>query len=449
MNYLQFFSFACYFAALFISGVGIYALLNGPKVHFNRITCVGESLLLGSISLVGQLLILSVFGLYRNPYLWGVVFLNYAFILNIGARRLILEFFKGRSKINISTIIFAILVGILIFRNLYFLVDVDSNSTYLFTQRLWLEHSSSLIGNLTHDLRIFVPQFDAVPYSLGISIFGQETIFPQLVGVLWRVIALLLVFGYTKYRLNGYYALAASAFIIFNDHFFYSGANQHVIINAAIIALMFAAAYNFWEARLKNDTSRFVLAVVFLTQLPANKYYLVLCSLFLFLFGLSIQTKPFRMLTKIFKVKKYLYFVITAFFLVSLWYIKNFIITGDPAFPLFAGKLHVFGWTQEQLKVFGQLLGSPSPFVIIKYISFLFIWPGVNCAKYILISILSLPFVVCISVIKERADKKEIVEICFWLGVCLISLLGLCFAIFEDPRYYRYLIGIFSFSAVL
>ncbi len=141
MNYVQFLLFFCYFVALFISGVGIYAIINGPKVRFNKITCIGESLLLGSIFLVGQLLLLSICSLYKNPYLWGIVFLNYAFILSVGTRKLILGLFKFRWKVNIPVIIFIILTGTLIFRNLYFLVDIDSNSTYLFTQRLWLEHS--------------------------------------------------------------------------------------------------------------------------------------------------------------------------------------------------------------------------------------------------------------------------------------------------------------------
>lgn len=449
MNYAQFILFFLYLLSLFLSGVGIYSIFNKAEIRFNKIVCLGEVLLLGSISLVGQLFVLSILHLYKNPYLWGVVFLNYTFILNSSAKRLIRELFKFNFRLNIPLVIFTALAGILIFRNLYFLADVDSHSTYLFTQKLWLTNGTSLVGDSTYDLRIFVPQFDAVPYSLGISIFGKETLFPQMVNLLWRLISLLLVFGYTKYRLNSYYALAAGAFIIFNDHFFYSGANQCVIINAAIIALIFAAAYNFWEARLKNDTCRFVLATVFLSQLPANKYYLVICCLFLFIFGFAIQPKPVAMIKDIVKVKKYLYIMVFAFFLTALWYIKNFIVTGDPAFPLFAGKLRVFYWTSEQIKVFGQLVGHINPYKIIKYSSFLFIWPGVNPAKYVLISILILPFVICFSILKNRANMEEIIELCFWLGMSLAALFGLCFVTWLDPRFYRFLIGIFAFCAVL
>jgi hypothetical protein len=332
---------------------------------------------------------------------------------------------------------------------LYFLVDVDSLSTYLFTQRLWLESGTSLIGSPTNDIRIFVPQFDAIPYSLGISVFGNETLFPQLIGLLWRVIAALLVFGYTKYRLNGYYALAASAFVILNDHFFYSGANQWVIINAAVIALIFAAVYNFWEARIKDNNSYLVFALIFLSQLLANKYYLCFVFLFLLFIGMLIQPRPIRKIKEIIKDRKYAAIILTVFFLTSLWYIKNFIITGDPAFPLLAGKLHSFGWTQEQQKVFAQLLGAQSALKLIKYISFLFVWPGVNPAKYVLISIFILPCIIFILAVKRKIDSPEIAELCFWLLICISALFGLCLATWQDPRIYRFPIGLFSFTAVL
>jgi len=449
MNHAQFLMFFLYFISVFLSGLGIYSIFNKSEIRFNKIVCAGEALLLGSISLAGQLFILSLLHLYRNPYLWLVVFLNYAFIFNNNTRKLIREFFNFKFRFNLPAIIFIALISILIFRNLYFLTDVDSLSTYLFTQRLWVESGTSLIGNPASDIRIFVPQLDAVPYSLGISIFNQETLFPQLIGLLWRIIAVLLVFGYAQYRLNGYYALAASFFVVFNDHFFYSGANQWVIINAAVIALIFAATYNFWEARGKNNTPSLVLAVVFISQLLANKYYLLFSFLFLSIIGIIIQPDPIGNIKEIFKNKRYLLLVLSAFFLASLWYLKNFIVTGDPAFPLLAGKLHVFGWTQEQQNVFSQLVGSSSPFKLIKYASFLFVWPGVTPAKYVLVSVFILPFVIFISAIKKKTDKEEVAEVCFWLGICIVSLFGLCLATWQDPRIYRFLIGLFSFSAVL
>ena len=449
MNYLQFLAFFLYLIAVFLSGLGIYSILNKSEIRFNKITCLGESLLLGGISLVGQLFILSLLHLYKNPYLWAIVFLNYAFIFNNNTRRLFRKLAGFKFRFNIPVVIFAVLLGVLTFRNLYFLTDVDSLSTYLFTQRLWLESGTSLIGNSMSNLRIFVPQFDALPYSLGISIFAQETLFPQLVGLLWRIIAVLLVFGYTKYRLNGYYALAASAFVIFNDHFFYSGANQWVIVNAAVIALIFAAAYNFWEARVKNSAGGLTFALIFISQLLANKYYLLFSSLFLLAIGILIQTEPVKKIKEVFKDKRYLYFILSAFFLTSLWYLKNFIVTGDPAFPLLAGRLHVFGWTSEQGKVFAGLVGGLSPFKLLKYASFLFIWPGVNPAKYVLVSIFILPVVIFISTVKRRVDEKEIIEVFFWLGVSILVLFGLCLATWQDPRIYRFPLALFSFTAVL
>lgn len=449
MNYAQFLLFLCYFLSLVFSGAWAYSLLSRGEIRLNRVVCFGELLLLGSISLIGQLFILSFLHLYKNPYLWGLVFLNYAFILDKNTRRLIGEISRFNFKLGIPESAFALLLSVLIFRNLYFLIDVDSLSTYLLTQRIWVESGTSLIGKPTNDIRIFVPQFDAIPYSLGISVFGHETLFPQLIGLLWRIIAVLLVFGYTKYRLNGYYALAASAFVVLNDHFFYSGANQWVIINAAVIALIFAAVYNFWEARMKNSDSFLVLALIFLSQLLANKYYLCFVFLSLLFIGLLIQHRPLGSIKRIIKNKKYAFIILLSFLLASFWYMKNFIITGDPVFPLLAGKFNSFGWTQEQQKVFAQLLGTHSAFKLIKYISFLFIWPGVNPAKYVLISMLIFPCLVFVITVKKKIDSSETAELCFWLSVCILILFSLCLATWEDPRIYRFLIGLFSFTTVL
>ncbi|MDD5069926.1 MAG: hypothetical protein PHV17_04275 [Candidatus Omnitrophica bacterium] len=449
MNQLQLILFVFYFFSLFLGGMSIYSFINRSHIRLNRALCIGESLLLGSILVIGELFSLSFFGLYKNPYLWGMVCLNYVVIFNKNSRKLIKDIFISRQGFDVPSVGFIILILILIFRNLYFLIDVDSLSTYLFTQRLWVEHASSFVGQATHDMRIFVPQFDAVPYSLGISVFGQETLFPHLINLSWRIISALLVFGYTKYRLNSYYALAASAFIVFNDHFFYSGANQWVVVNAAVIALIFAAVYNFWEAKSKNSTTHLVLALIFTSQLLANKYYLIFTFIILFVFGLIIQYKPLNKIKEILKDKNYIFPLGLAFSLMILWYLKNYIVTGDFVYPLLSGRLGVFDWTLEQQGVLAQLIGSMKPLKLIKYISFLFIWPGVIPAKYVLVCIFSLPLVFLKYIYKKEFVKEEISELCFWVGASILILCGLCFAAWQDPRAYRFPIGVFSFTSVL
>lgn len=452
MNYFQFGLFLVYAVSVFIIGIAISVFLNNAeRMRMNRFLYIGEAFLLGSIVLVGELLILSLIGLYRAPYLWGAVLLNYAFILKKEIRSGFVEALYSKSRIDFPTIIFILLLVILIFRNCYFLIDVDSLSTYLFTQKLWLSSGTSLIGSVTNDMRIFVPQFEAVPYSLGIAIFGQEALFPQLINLFWRLIAVFLIFGYTTYRFNSYYGLAAAVFVIFNDHFFYSGANQWVTINGAVIALLFGAVYNFWEARKKNEAMYITLALIFLSQLMSNKYYLFFIFLFLLIGGIAVQIRPFEKIKEILKCKKYTYAILIALLLMSLSYIKNFIITGDPAFPLFAGRLHVFGWTIEKQKVYSQFVGGigMNPLKLIKYMSYLFIWPGINSAKYTLISIIILPFTILVYSIRQKIDREEVIELCFWLGVSILLLFGLCLAVWQHPRYYRFLICLFSFATIL
>ena len=450
MNQAQIGLFILYAFSVLSCGIGTYVFLDKNKQTFiNRSIFLGESLLLGSIFLVGQLLLLSLIGLYKMPYLWGVVVLNYTLLFNKNTRNQFFELFTKKISFNIPTIIFIILVAILIFRNCYFLIDVDSQTTYLFTQRFWLLNGTSIAGNITTESRIFVPQFDFVPASLGISIFRQETFFPELVNLLWRLIVLLLVFGYTSYRFNKYYGLATAMFVIFNDHFFYSGVNHWVLINGAVIAFLFASAYNLWESRRQDSSFRFLLALIFLSQLPANKYQMAYVSIFIFMFGISIQPSPIRKIKEILFNKKRIFVLLLAVIIMSFWYLKNYLVTGDPVFPILAGRFHAFNWTADQEHTFIKVFGGLNPLKFFKYISYLFIWPGVNPAKFTIATISLLPLIFVKTIINSKIDKDLFFELSFWLGLSILAIMGICLSCHQDPRYYRYPIGILSFTAVL
>jgi len=449
MNYAQILSFIGFVISVFISGAWTYSIWdNSESYRINKITYLGEVLLIGSIVLVGELFVLSLLKLYKPPFLWSVVFLNYLFIIKRNIRKSLFNAVSFHKDIDVPTVLFYAILAVFIFRNCYLMIDVDSASTYLFTQKLWLANGTSFVGNATNDIRIFNPQFDAVPYSLGIGIFGYETLFPQLINLFWRLICLLLVFGYTSYRFNPWHALAGVFFLVFNDHFFFSGANQWVVINAVVIALLFASAYNFWEAKAKNDSHYFFLALLFSSQLLSNKSYIVGCFIFLILLGFAIQDNLLNKLKVIFTKKVYLYSVLIAFLLTFLWYLKNIIVTGTPLFPLFAGKLHAFGWTSAQESTYLKYMGGLNPFKILKYMSFIFIWPGVNPAKYVLVIITMLPIILFVYMKNNIIEKEHIQELCFWLGLCLLLVFGLCLSCWWDPRPYRFMLGILSFAAL-
>ncbi|MEI6437734.1 MAG: hypothetical protein WCO69_03165 [Candidatus Omnitrophota bacterium] len=448
MNFLQFGLFGVYSLSVLCAGAGLHAWLNGePSGRLNRCVAFGESLLLGNIFLVGVLLALSLVGAFRAVFLWSAVAGNFLFLISGRTRRDMAGLFGG--GLGVPALLFLLVVLVFVFRNCYFLIDVDSMSTYLYAQKLWLQAGTSLIGDRTFDIRLFNPQYDGIAYSLGISLFGQETLFPQLVTVLWRVICLLLVFGYTSYRLNGYYGLAAALFVVLNDHFFFAGANQWVTLNAAVIAFMFAAVYNFWEARRRQDGVRLFLALLFLSQLPGCKLYTVHAVFFLLLFGCSIQADLWRRLKGIVADRKYLIAGSAALVFVALWYVKNYLITGDPLFPFFSGRMHLWGWTPEHQAMFLKVAGGLSLPKLLKYVSFLFIWPGVSPAKYVLIGFLALPFLAIFIAGRERQEgREEFIELCFWLGVSLLALCGICLGLWQDPRPYRFPIGIFAFATV-
>lgn len=450
MNYAQFAMLAVFFLSVLSCGLAIYNYINREGSSFiNGSVFLGETLLLGSTLLVGELLLLSLLGFYKAPYLWGAVLLNYCFLFSARIRRSCAFIFSKRFNFDLPLLLFILLAAVFIFRNCYFLVDVDSQSTYLFTQKSWLACGSSLTGDAASDLRLFAPQFNAVPYSLGLSVFGSETLFAQLINIFWRLIAILLIFGYTAYYFNGYYGLGAAMLVLFNEHFFYSGVNQYVIINSAVIAFYFAAAYNFWEARRKACSFRFLLALVFLTQIMPNKYQMTYNLLFLVILGVSIQPDLRQKIRDIFSKKEFLYCLIGAGFIMALWFLKNLILTGNPFFPVFAGKFGTFNWTPELEKVLFKRAVSLGLAKIFKFFSYFFIWPGVSAAKYVLFSLIFLPLLMIKALLGPKFGKESALSFCFWLGLSMLSILGICFTGWQDPRAYRYPIAILSFTTVL
>ncbi len=450
MNYIQLILFLIYAAALFIAGLAIYLFMNKDnKAYLNRSVFLGESLLLGSILVVGEMMVLSLIGLYKTFFLWGIVFLNYGFLWYPTVRKQLLDLLRPKSSGRLSTGLFISLLLIFIFRNCFFLVDVDSHSTYLFAQKLWLAKGSSLVGDVATDIRIFSPHFNAVPYALGLSAFREDTLFAQLVVVSWSVIALLLLFGYISYRFNPYYALSGVMLVLFNDHFFYSGANNCCIINSALISFVFAAGYNFWESYRREDPFRLVLALIFLCQLMANKYQMTYTFLFVLVLGVSIQSSWPGKIRLILGNKPWFLCIISAVFLVSLWYLKNFLVTGIPTFPILAGKYRVFNWTPEMSGTFYKIYGGGLSFPkFLKYFSYLFVWPGVHVAKYVLVCILFFPFILMGQFKRAEINRAELFELGYWLGLSILMIMGLCLVNFVDPRHYRYGIGIFAFTLI-
>ncbi len=450
MNFLVFFLFGLYAFSTLIAGIRIYSWAN-PKDQspINRATLIGEYFLLGSILIVGQMLTLALLGLYRGPWLWAIVVSNIGFLFSTSVRsKLSLAFERPRS-LDFPTLVFGTLLIIFIFRNLFFLVDVDSHSSYLFAQKLWLEQGTFLVGNAATDIRIFAPMFNAVPYALGLSIFPQETLFPQLVVAGWTVVAALLLYGYTSFQLNTWYGLAAVMFMLFDGHIFFSGANACCIINSALIALIFAAAFNFWEARKTGENARLLLALIYLSQFLANKYQTLYVLVGMGLLGIMIQPKPLLTLRRILSNPKSILMLCASTMILSFWFLRSWLVTGCPTFPIFAAEFNALNWTQEMQNVFMVIFGKLSFGELIKYASYFFIWPGVAAAKYIFLSLLILPAVILWSASHSKSTAEEMSHLGYWLILSLLVVLGIAFAQFIDPRVYRYGIAVLAFAFII
>ena len=448
MNLAQCALFILFVLSVFSAGLYAYGLLKKSSFFMNKSLYLGEVLLLGSIAVVGEMLVFSLIGLYSRYPLWGIVCSNLLFLFTKTSRNDLNYLRPARKDLRLPNIVFILLLLIFIFRNYFFHVAIDSHTVYLFTQRLWLEHGSSIFGGNAYDIRIFVPQFDAVPYSLGVSVFGKETLFPQLVNVFWRLIVLVLVYGYTSHRFNKYSGLAAAMLVLFNDHFFISGANHSVIINAALVAFLFAAAYNFWEARAGDSLFRFVLAIIFASQLIANKYQMASAFIFLLILGFLIQPSALKRIKNILRERGFFLAILISFSVMVIWFIKNLLATGDPFFPLLAARFKAFGWTPQQEAMFIKVFGGIKPLTFIKYMNYFFIWPGVNAAKSLIISIVFLPVILIMAQMRKQMDKELLLEFSFWLGLSVLVVMGLSLSCHQDPRYYRYPIAVFAFASI-
>jgi hypothetical protein len=449
MNFLIFITFFIYVLSVLISGLWLHSFLTQSKEkNLHRALFVGEAFLLGSIIVVGELLILSILGLYKPFWMAAVVLLNYGFWFYRPARQAFVSLWQGH-KVSFSFIVFVLLSVVFLFRNSYFLVDIDSHSCYLFAQKLWVEKGTSLFASKALDARVFVPHFDALPFGLGIALFGQNTLFAELINWLGRYSALLLVFGYVTYRFNAVYGLAAMMLVLFNDHFFYSGINQAVVINGFLIAFLFATALNFWEAYKEKNTFRLALALIFLSQLMANKYQMAYVVVMFLAVGIFLQKDIKGMFFELWKNRSYRWGMVIAFCSAGLWFLKNFLATGLPTFPVLAGKFYTLGWTPEMESTLRHILRGVTPSEFLKYTNYLFIWPGVTPAKFVSLGISFLPLIYFCAKRRGSVPEEKFFELCYWLGISFLVLMGSCLASHQDPRYYRYAIAIYTFATIL
>lgn len=451
MNHIQLALFVFFAGAAFISGVAIllYARLNRAAVVTNRAVYTGEVLLLGSVVIYGQFMVLSLVYLYAREFLFAAVAVNYLWLLQRDVRAEILRFLALPLPRSLTFYVFVAVVGFFIFRNYFFMVDIDSHTSYLQAQKLWVLNRTSLVGSDSTDIRIFSPHFEDVIGALGITFFPQELLYSQLINIFFRVVAVLLVYGYTTYRFNSFYGLAASLLVVFNLHFYVSGANRHVLMNGALIALFFGAVYNFFECYRKADHGRFFVALLFLTQFSSNKYQSLYIFLVAIVLGCWIQPSlgvTFRALIRD-KVKVSVLALFS--FIALLWFIKNWLATGWPFMPMFAGQFHILNRNPEMEQVFFQLMRGATWPEFLKYNGVLFLWHGMRPAYWIYLSCCLLPAIFLGIQFKKDIPAEKIREFAYWLAASFFGIMGMSLICHTDPRQYVFVIGILAFSAVL
>jgi len=394
MNTVQLILLLLFTGSCFVIGVACYLYLRVNRSPVaNRSIYLGETLLLGSTVLYGVFMVLGMFHLYMKEFLFVAVALGYLLLLRKDIREEIGRFFKKPLPKSISFYVLICFLCFFIFRNYFFNVDVDSHSSYLHAQKLWLTYKTSIFGNAGHDIRIFAPHFEHVLSSLGMAFFPRELLYPELINIFFRVIVVFLVYGYTTYRFHSLYGLAASFFVMFNLHFYVSGANKWVLMNGALIAFSFGVAFNFYESSLKSDQNRFLLALIYIMQMPSNKYQSLYNIIIFIILGFYICPSLMQIIKKIIFDKRMLIAFFIFFMIASLHYIKNWIATGLPFFPVFAGHFNTFNWEMEKQLVFNEFTRGATWKQIFKYNGFLFLWHNMRPAFWVFIAFFFLPII--------------------------------------------------------
>ena len=96
----------------------------------------------------------------------------------------------------------------------------------------------------------------------------------------------------------------------------------------------------------------------------------------------------------------------------ALWNLKNFLATGDPFFPIFAGKLGALHWTEDMGRIFGKAYGGGLGIAkLIKYFSYMFVWPGIKAAKIVGVVIIFGPLIL-FRMLKNEDMQTELRKEC-------------------------------------
>ena len=110
MNYLQFLLFFIYVLSTLIAGIAIFEFIGRKKASSNSWVYLGEVLLLGSILIYGELMLLSLLGLYKAPFLWAIVLCHYLFLFAHPVRHQCVHFFTNINFRDIPTWLFAFIL---------------------------------------------------------------------------------------------------------------------------------------------------------------------------------------------------------------------------------------------------------------------------------------------------------------------------------------------------
>jgi hypothetical protein len=96
-----------------------------------------------------------------------------------------------------------------------------------------------------------------------------------------------------------------------------------------------------------------------------------------------------------------------------------------------------------------QASGHPPLMILLKYVSFLFIWPGVDPLKWLFLIVLFLPGILLVLLLMRKdLSVDSLLEWLYWLNTAFFVIVGIFFVVYVDVRAYRYGIALAVFAVI-
>lgn len=410
--------------------------------------CLGAGWFLGYFFCEGILNLMTVARVFNPAMVTGVGFL----IIAAGAGSFYVsknEWFKLAKADGAPTWdkgLLLLIAGFVFFWNLYPAFDVDSLSFYFYGIKQFLEQGGRVFS-LYADIRLSVPFGENYLFAPGFALWPGETVFPQIIHGLSKVMFVFGVYGAARMAGTGRFALIAAALVMSEEHLVASGANLYVRINMVLTASVFFAFFSlFFFSRTKRPEYLALSLVAAFGALSCKyicaAYFLAVAAAAAALIVTDAEARNAGAL--LFKRNVFLLILLAAGGFSCITYVYNWIATGTPLFPAAVGPFDSKYYDPVAADLARDWLFHFGAGDAVKYLSIFSVWPGILASKLLFPLILAAGTVLMLF---PKGDNRPAFCGLAFAGMSAFLIMVVEVYMVFEMRYYRYGIGIYALAA--